>query len=122
MSEQYNHTGFIRTMGLVLGLPALNRFDATATPLTKCFTSKADLRPYTAKKNRIPLDEYNPKVATLSGVTKQLAIACGKMDWEHVDRADGRVVTKAVWNVVKPGKPFPVSDYHPVADSRDDDD
>jgi hypothetical protein len=122
VSEQYNHTGFIRTMGLVLGLPALNRFDATATPLTKCFTSKADVRPYTAKKNRIPLDEFNPKVASLTGIAKQLAIACGKMDWEHVDRADGQIVTHAVWIATKPGKAFPLADFRPVADTDGDDD
>ena len=122
VSEQYNHTGFIRTMGLVLGLPALNRFDATATPLTKCFTAKADLRPYTAKPNRIPLDEFNPKVASLTGISKQLAIACGKMDWDHVDRADGKVVTQAVWRATKPGKAFPLADYRPVADTDGDGD
>ncbi len=122
VSEQYNHTGFIRTMGLVLGLPALNRFDATATPLTKCFTTKADVRPYTVKQNRIPLDELNAKVATLTGISKQLAIACGKMDWDHVDRADGQIVTRAVWNATKPGKSFPLADYRPVADTDGDDD
>ncbi len=122
VSEQYNHTGFIRTMGLVLGLPALNRFDATATPLTKCFTNKPDFRPYTAKPNRIPLDELNPKVASLTGISKQLAIACGRMDWDHVDRADGKVVTQAVWRATKPGKPFPLADYRPVADTDGDDD
>lgn len=122
VSEQYNHTGFIRTMGLVLGLPALNRFDSTATPLTKCFTSKADMRPYTVKQNRIPLDELNPKVASLTGITKQLALACGQMDWDHVDRADGRIVTRAVWNATKPGKAFPLADYRPVADTDGDDD
>lgn len=122
VSEQYNHTGFIRTMGLVLGLPALNRFDATATPLSKCFTSKADLRPYTVKANRIPLDELNPKVASLTGLTKKLALACGQMDWDHVDRADGKVVTQAVWRATKPGKAFPLADYRPVADTDGDDD
>jgi len=122
VSEQYNHTGFIRTMGLVLGLPALNRFDATATPLSKCFTSKADLRPYTVRPNRIPLDELNPKVASLTGIRKQLALACGRMDWDHVDRADGKVVTQAVWRATKPGKAFPLADYRPVADTDGDDD
>jgi hypothetical protein len=44
------------------------------------------------------------------------------MDWDHVDRADGKVVTQAVWRATKPGKAFPLADYRPVADTDGDDD
>ncbi|WP_395140492.1 bifunctional YncE family protein/alkaline phosphatase family protein, partial [Armatimonas sp.] len=56
----FNHTSFIRTIGLALGFPAMNRFDRTATTLTSCFTSTPDLAPFTSLLNRIPLDELNP--------------------------------------------------------------
>jgi photosystem II stability/assembly factor-like uncharacterized protein len=60
VSETYNHTSFLRTIGLVLGLPPMNRFDRTAEPLTACFTPTPDLTPYAHLPNRIPLDEMNP--------------------------------------------------------------
>jgi len=43
------------------------------------------------------------------------------MDWDHVDRADGQIVTRAVWNATKPGKALPLADYRPVADTDGDD-
>jgi hypothetical protein len=107
VSEIYNHTSFIRTMGLVLGLPAMNRFDRTATPMTACFHDKADLAPYTHLPNRVPLDELNPPVAALRGERKRLALACTKLDWSDVDRANASVVARSVWQIQRPGESFP---------------
>ncbi len=118
VSEMYNHTSFVRTMGLVLGFPALTRFDRTATPLSACFTDKPDFRPYTALPNRVPLDELNPPRERLSGEAKRLAEACAKLNWSDVDLADATTVARAVWSVQKPGKPFPWGHFRP---NRDDD-
>jgi phospholipase C len=115
VSEVYNHTSLIRTMGLVLGLPAMNRFDRTATPMTACFTPEPDVRPYEHKPAGIPLDEMNPPVAALKGLQKQLAQACLKLDWSEVDRADATVVARAVWNLQRPGVAFPSKKFHPNA-------
>lgn len=113
VSESYNHTSFVRTMGLVLGLPPMNRFDRTADPLTACFTAQPDLRPYTHRPNRIPLDEMNPNPKALSGEARRLAEACGRLDWSDVDRADATTVARAVWNSVHPNRPFPWAHFHP---------
>src|SRR5258708_21009016 len=80
VGEVYNHTSFVRTMELVLGLPAMNRFDRTATPMTACFVEKPDETPYTHLANQVPLDELNPPVATLRGERKRLAQACTRLD------------------------------------------
>ncbi len=45
-STNYNQTSMVRTMELVLGLPPMNQFDASATPLTACFTDTPDFTPY----------------------------------------------------------------------------
>jgi hypothetical protein len=121
VSEVYNHTSFIRTMGLVLGLPAMNRFDRTATPLTGCFVPEPDLRPYDHLEAGVPLDEMNPPVAALKGTQKQLAIASSKLDWSDVDRADATVLARAVWNLQRPGVAFPTKKFHPNAKVDDDD-
>ena len=108
VSQQYNHPSFLRTIELVLGLKPMNRFDATATPLTACFNKKPDMRPYKVRMNKIPLDEMNSKVATLKGDAKTLAIACGKMNWNQVDSVNASVVSKAIWQLIKPTIPFPI--------------
>ncbi len=112
VNEIYNHTSLVRTMELVLGLPAMNRFDRTATPMTACFADKADETPFTHIANRIPLDELNPPTAALHGERKRLALACAKLDWSDVDRADPRVVARAVWQAQRPNDPFPTKWYN----------
>jgi YVTN family beta-propeller protein len=119
VSEAYNNTSFVRTIGLVLGLPAMNRFDRTATPLTACFSSDPDLHPYTYLPNNIPLDEMNPPLKALIGQKRQLARACSKMDWSAADRADQTVVARAAWSRQRPHDPFPWQCFHPA--ERDDD-
>ena len=60
VSTQYNQTSLLRTMELMLGLPPMNQMDATATPMTDCFTDTPDFTPFTALTNNIPLDQMNP--------------------------------------------------------------
>jgi DNA-binding beta-propeller fold protein YncE len=120
ISEVYSHTSLLRTMELVLGLPAMNRFDRTATPMTACFTTQRDDRPFEIVENRIPLDELNPPVAALQGTPKKFALACLKLDWSDVDRADATVLARSIWTVQRPGVPFPLSKFHPAKDDDDD--
>jgi YVTN family beta-propeller protein len=121
VSDTYNHTSFLRTMGLVLGFPALNRFDRTATPLTSCFIKTPDFTTYTHLANKIPLDELNPRLTSLTDPeTRRLAQACADLDWSDVDRADASVVTRAVWRAQMPGKPFPTHAYHALEDDDDE--
>ncbi|MBC7806585.1 MAG: phosphoesterase, partial [Akkermansiaceae bacterium] len=119
VSDVYNHTSFLRTMGLVLGLEPMNRFDRTATPMRACFTPTADLTPYTARPTNIALDEMNPSASALTGEARHHAIASAKLDLSEVDRADMNVLTRAVWHAQKPGTPFPTARYKPPIDDDD---
>lgn len=116
VSEMYNHTSFIRTMGLALGFPALNRFDRTATPLRACFQQTPDFTPYKARLNRIPLDEMNPRPGALRGEARRLAEACSRIDLSDVDRAHAETITRANWHVQMIGRPFPEAHYDPPED------
>ena len=40
VSTQYNTTSILRTIGQILGLPPMNQFDASATPMFDCFTDE----------------------------------------------------------------------------------
>lgn len=75
ISRFYNQASVIRSMEHILGLPAMNINDAEAPLMTECFTSKADLRPYMARPNVIPLDEPSPAKGAVSfNLTKPDAV------------------------------------------------
>lgn len=121
ISEVYNHTSLLRTIGLVLGLPAMNRFDRTATPMSACFMPQRDDRPFEHLENRIPLDEMNPPLSALKGTARQHAAASLKLDWSEPDVADATTLARAVWAFEKPGRAFPWKKFHPAVDEDDDD-
>ncbi len=60
VNTQYNTTSMLRTMEQILGLPPMNQFDATATPMFDCFTNVPDFTPFIALPNNVPLDQMNP--------------------------------------------------------------
>ena len=111
VSEYYNHTSLLRTMELVLGLPAMTRFDRTATPLYACFTAVPNFTPYSHEPNQVALDTINAPVAQLTGEARRLAIRSNGLDWSDLDRADPNVVARADWNSRKPNTPFPSEMY-----------
>jgi DNA-binding beta-propeller fold protein YncE len=119
VSELYNHTSMLNTIERILNLKPMTRFDAAARPLTACFTTSPDLRPYQARPNRVPLDEMNPPAQALRGEARRLAEASARQDWSDVDRADAAVVARAVWHAQKPGRPFPVRHFTAVTDEDD---
>jgi YVTN family beta-propeller protein len=121
VSAVYNHTSFLRTTGLVLGLPAMNRFDRTATPMTSCFADAADETPFTHLPNKVPLDEMNPPVSALHGEARRLAQACDRLDWSDVDKANPAIVARAVWAAQRPGEAFPKKWYNLNVKEGDDD-
>ena len=59
-STNYNQTSMVRTMELILGLPPMNQFDASATPMASCFTDDAEPDAVRRGENNIPLDQMNP--------------------------------------------------------------
>ena len=46
ISERYDQLSLLRTIGLLLGLPPLNRTDALAVPMVNIFTDQPDFRPF----------------------------------------------------------------------------
>lgn len=113
ISEPYNHTSLVRTIGLVLGLPALNRFDRTATPLTACFTDQPDFRPFVHVPNQQPLDEMNPPLLALHGANRRLAKASNRLNLSQPDRADPLTVARAAWSKQRPHRRFPWTKFKP---------
>ncbi len=118
ISTQYNHASLMRTMELILGLPPMNQFDATATPMTDCFTDTADLAPFVAVPNQVPLDQLNPSPKKISNrALRQDAIVSAQLPLDEVDRCPEEVLNGILWRAMKgPAVPFPKWATKSVAD------
>jgi YVTN family beta-propeller protein len=101
-STNYNQTSMVRTMELILGLPPMNQLDASATPMASCFTETADLTPYKAVPNIVPLDQLNPK---LSGIKdsrqRHWAEVSLKLPLDDVDEADENTLNRILWHAAR---------------------
>ncbi len=109
VSVQYNHTSLLRTMELILGLPPMNLFDATATPMSDCFTAQADFSSFTALPNNIPLDEMNPEPKKISNpLLRKNAYASARLPLGEVDRCPEDLLNRILWHAMKgPHAPYP---------------
>jgi YVTN family beta-propeller protein len=97
-STNYNQTGMVRTIELLLGLGPLNQLDASATPMRSCFASEPDFTPYKALPNNIPLDRMNPSLADIRDA-RQLHWAQMSLeeDFDEVDEADEDTLNRILW-------------------------
>ncbi len=94
----YNQTGMVKTIELILGLPAMNQLDLSATPMRICFQNKADLTPYSCLPNRIPLDEMNPPLKSLTGKALEWAKKSVELDLDEADEADADTLNHILWH------------------------
>lgn len=101
-STQYNQTSMVRTMELILGLPPMNQFDASATPMASCFADKADLTPYTSVPNIVPLDQVNPPLASIRDPRqKHWAEVSIKLPLDDIDAADEDTLNRILWHAAR---------------------
>jgi YVTN family beta-propeller protein len=101
-STNYNQTSMFKTIELLLGLPPLNQFDASATPMTTCFTSSPDFTPYDAVPNEIPLDQLNPPAGSIRDpVQRKWALKSLELPLDDVDEADEDTLNRIIWHAVR---------------------
>jgi len=102
VSTQYNQTSLLRTIGLILGLPPMNQMDATATPMSDCFTDKPDITPFGALPNIVPLDEMNPEPKAIKDpLLRRNAIASARLPLDKVDRCPEDLLNRILWHAIK---------------------
>jgi YVTN family beta-propeller protein len=120
VSTQYNQTSILRTIELILGLPPMNVMDATATPMTACFTELPDLTPFDAVPNNIPLDEMNPDPKKVSnGRLRRDALASARLPLQEPDKCNEDVLNRILWHAMK-GAQAPYPDWAVTAHEDDD--
>ena len=100
-STLYTTASMLRTIELILGLPPMSQYDASATPMHAAFAARPDLTPYAARPARVPLDEKNDPAAYGSE-------ASAAMNFDEPDRTPELELNEIVWKSVRgPGSPMP---------------
>jgi hypothetical protein len=118
----YTTSGVLRTMELILGLPPMSQYDASATPLYGAFQMAPVVAPFAHREARVPLDEINRPGAPG-------AEASARMDFTEADRTPELELNEILWRSIHgPGAVMPppvhAAFIRPVAgaDGNDDDD
>lgn len=123
ISTQYNTTSILRTIEQILGLPPMNQFDATATPMFDCFTERPNFTPYTALTNNIPLDQMNPDPKAIHDpVLRQNALVSAKLPLHKIDACPEDTFNRILWHAMKgSAAPYPVWAVTTEDEDEDDD-
>jgi len=90
----YSTTSVLRTMELILGLPPMSQYDASATPMHACFDSSPDHPPFTARAINVDLDERNTELSAYSELSE-------KFDFSKEDSAPDISFSEVIWKALK---------------------
>ncbi len=102
VSTQYNQTGLLRTMELILGLPPMNQLDATATPMFDCFADTPDFTPFDSVSNNVPLDLMNTPAKKVSDAQlRKDAYVSERLPLALPDQCPEDVLNEILWRSVR---------------------
>ena len=104
-STFYSQPSMVKTIELMLGLPALSMFDLVATDMRASFIEPADapdFTPYTALTPRQSIYEVNQRVGAITGADadarRKATIASGKMNFREPDAAPTELLNRVLWH------------------------
>ena len=103
----YNQTGVVKTIELILGLPCMNQLDLSATAMRTCFQDKPDLTPYACIESKIALDTMNPALDKQKGAGLIWAKKSNEMVFTQPD-PDENTLNQILWFATKGEVPYPV--------------
>ncbi len=103
----YTQPSMVRTIEQILGLPPMNIQDAIASPMSDCFSNEPDKTPYNAIPNKIPIDEMNPQLSSLSGKALHYAKKSLLPEFDGIDTGDDDLLNRILWFAAKGNVPYP---------------
>ena len=114
-STFYNQQGMVKTIELMLGLPALSMFDLVATDMRASFVGpgeSANDEPYTAIVPRQSIYEVNARLGAITGPDARrrlaAALASRRMDFRRPDAAPSDRLNRILWHEARGWNvPFP---------------
>ncbi len=114
-STFYAQPSMVKTIELMLGLPALSIFDLVATDMRASFIdggSSPDLRPYTALTPKVSLTEKNVRTGAITGPNssqrRTAALASSRMRFDIPDAAPSDALNRILWHDARGwARPYP---------------
>ncbi len=100
-STFYSQPSMVKTVELMLGLPALSIFDLVAKDMRASFLEpgrQPDLAPYTAVEPSQSIYDVNPRVGTLHGSARAAALASSRMRLDVPDAAPSDELNRILWH------------------------
>jgi YVTN family beta-propeller protein len=100
----YNTDSMLKTIELLLGLPALSQYDAVADPIMDWDSSPSNAAPYAAvlPSKDLIADVVPPKTSMKRGDPRlELARRSEAMDFTHADAAPAFELNEIIWKTVK---------------------
>ena len=131
-STFYNQPSMVKTIELMLGLPALSMFDLVATDMRASFldpSEQPDFAPFTAILPQHSLYEINQRVGAITGPfaveRRKAALASARMNFGEPDAAPSGALNRILWHDARGWNvPYPSvkrSLFFPMAVLLDDD-
>jgi len=90
----YTTTSLLRTIELVLGLPPMSQYDASATPLWRCLNNTPGHKPFTVRPSQVDLNEKN----TVTSIWQQKS---EKFDLTKEDQVNDADFNEVIWKAVR---------------------
>jgi len=114
-STFYSQPSMVKTIELILGLPAMSLFDLVATDMRASFVGAGeapDLTPFTALEPAVSLYETNQRVGEIRGdhaaERRRAALASSRMRFDVPDAAPSDALNRILWHDARGwGTPFP---------------
>jgi hypothetical protein len=90
----YSTSSMLHTIELILGIPPMSQYDASATPMWRCFNNTAGHKPFTSKPCLVDLNDKNRDVSKWSELSD-------RFDFSKEDRAPDALFNEVIWRAVK---------------------
>ena len=90
----YSTSSMLRTMELILGLPPMTQYDASAVSMWRSFSKTPNLKPFQSISAKVDLNERNVKMNALA--KKSMGF-----DFSKEDRVNDMEFNEVIWKAVK---------------------
>jgi YVTN family beta-propeller protein len=90
----YSTTSMLHTIELILSLPPMSQYDASAEPMWRCFDNRAAHEPFRVRPCTYNLDEINMVNSVYAQISEQF-------DFTKEDRAPDGPFNEVIWKAVK---------------------
>lgn len=90
----YSTSSMLRTIELILGLPPMSQYDASAEPMWRCFNKTATHPPFKSLPNLVDLNLKNTATNKLSKLSE-------KFNFSQEDRVPDAQFNEVIWGAVR---------------------